>query len=275
MEEYREIIERYRLRPKKKLGQNFLVDDQVIDRLISFINSSKSLPVLEVGPGLGFLTIKLVDKFNRVLAVELDKKLYSIVSQRVDSNNLELINKDILDLDIEKKFANQDYLVCSSLPYQISSPFIRKIVLFENRPIEMSLIVQLEVGERLAARPGSSSRGLLTVISQLFYEVELVGKVNPKSFYPQPKVDSVIVNFQLKSNRSEVDDLNSFFDFIGQSFRHKRKKIINSLASTSIGLDKSEWRKLLDLVDVESELRPEDLSNSQWLKIYHNLNIQS
>ncbi len=271
MNDYRKTIDRHNLNLKKKLGQNFLVDSKVVDQLTSSL-SLGSLPVLEVGPGLGFLTERLVDKFDKVVGVEIDQDLAEILRNRLDEDNLVIINQDILNFEIGKYFNNQEYIICSSLPYQISSPFIRKVCSLSNRPLEMSLLIQLEVGERLAADPGSSKRGLLSVICQLAFDVELLDRVSPNSFYPQPKVDSVIVNFKPRPDQIRVDNYEDFINFVGQGFRHKRKKLINSLLRSSYNLDRLAWQKLLRSTGVNGDLRAEDLANGQWLDIFESLN---
>ncbi len=231
---FKKILADHQVAPNKRLGQNFLINQSVIDRMVDLAKVSKKDQILEVGPGLGFLTESLINKGCGVVGIEIDYRLAKALADRIDSPKLKVINKDILKVDIDELFSTP-FKVVSSLPYQISSPFVKKIVDLKNRPKTMILLLQLEVGRRLSALPGNSERGLLSVVGQTFYHIEVEKIVKPGSFFPQPKVDSAIVSFELREKISELDPdfLDEFIDFVGLGFRQKRKKLTNSLSSSN------------------------------------------
>lgn len=267
-DQLKKILTDYQLKPKDRLGQNFLVDQEVVDEMVNLANVSQKDKILEVGPGLGFLTELLVDKSAQVVGVEIDEKLSAILNSRIQATNLKIVNKDILKVEISDILASK-FKVVSSLPYQISSPFIKKVIMLKNRPQVMVLLLQLEVGQRLSARPGSSERGLLSVIAQAFFQVEIKQVVGPGSFYPQPSIDSAIVHFKLrkKSIDLEFNQLDGFINFVGMGFRQKRKKLVNSLANQS-GYSKEEIVGVLTKFRLDPNLRAEDLTVDDWLNIY-------
>jgi 16S rRNA (adenine1518-N6/adenine1519-N6)-dimethyltransferase len=265
-EEIEEIFNRYNLKPKKIFGQNFLIDEEVADELLKTDFDIENRQVLEVGPGLGVLTKRLAEEARKVIAVEIDDRLAQIIRRRLTSSNLEVINQDILQFDLSS--LKPGYLIISSLPYSISSPFVKKIILDSNKPKFMNLLLQKEVASRLAAPPGSSERGILSVVCQLFYDIKVVKTVNSKSFYPAPKVDSAVISFKLKDEIIQVDDINKFMDLVACGFRHRRKKLINSLTGSNIDISKTDLESAFKKSKIDFSSRAQNLTNNQWLELY-------
>jgi 16S rRNA (adenine1518-N6/adenine1519-N6)-dimethyltransferase len=265
-EEIEEIFNRYNLKPKKIFGQNFLIDEEVADELLKTDFDIENRQVLEVGPGLGVLTKRLAEEARKVIAVEIDDRLAQIIRRRLTSSNLEVINQDILQFDLSS--LKPGYLIISSLPYSISSPFVKKIILDSNKPKFMNLLLQKEVASRLAAPPGSSERGILSVVCQLFYDIKVVKTVKSKSFYPAPKVDSAVISFKLKDEIIQVDDINKFMDLVACGFRHRRKKLINSLTGSNIDISKTDLESAFKKSKIDFSSRAQNLTNNQWLELY-------
>jgi 16S rRNA (adenine1518-N6/adenine1519-N6)-dimethyltransferase len=265
--EVKDILNSVGLQPNRLRGQNFLVDEKVVEMMIELANLSSNEVVVEVGPGLGVLTERLIENSDKVIGVEIEPTLSDYLSKNLNSD-LEIIESDILDLDLDKYNRKGEWKIVASLPYQITSPFIRKVIRLNRRPKKMVLLVQREVGERLVAKPGQSARGWLSVLVEFFYQAEIKKIVKPNSFYPQPKVDSAIL--VLNSKGGDLDQIKGlgFEKVLKAGFAQKRKKLVNSLANNIVNLDKIRLNKILEDIDLDSNLRAEDLSLSDWMKLF-------
>jgi len=262
----REILKKYRISPQKSLGQNFLIGNQVSGQMINEANLTGSESVLEVGPGLGVLTKELAQRAKKVIGVELDKKMAQVCQQESQEfPNIEIINRDILKVDFSKLPLGRDYKIVSSLPYQISSPFLRKLTQLKEKPRLIVLLIQREVAERVVAGPGDSNRGYLTILVQAVYRAEIISLVSQEAFWPQPKVESAIIRLKPLA-KSLVNDWESFIRVVQAGFGQRRKKLINSLAS-GLNRDKNEISKKIKACCLAENVRAENLTIDKWIEL--------
>jgi len=256
------------LRARKSLGQHFLADASVLQTIVEAAELSSADTVIEVGPGLGILTVELVRRAGNVVAVELDTKLASLLKRRLASlANLRVINADILKVSLSELLERTShYKVVANLPYYITSPVLRYFVEASPRSSLMVVMVQKEVGEAIVAGPGKMS--LLAVSLQVYSKPRIVLHVPAQCFYPQPKVDSVIVRFDLSPEPVvKVADMGGFFDLVRAGFNSPRKQLHNSLAH-SLGMKPAEIILLLEGANIDSKRRAETLSLEEWAKLY-------
>jgi 16S rRNA (adenine1518-N6/adenine1519-N6)-dimethyltransferase len=256
------------LRARKSLGQHFLADASVLQTIVEAAELSSADTVIEVGPGLGILTVELVRRAGNVVAVELDTKLASLLKRRLASlANLRVINADILKVSPSELLERTGhYKVVANLPYYITSPVLRYFAEASPKPSLMVVMVQKEVGEAIVAGPGKMS--LLAVSLQVYSKPRIVSHVPAQCFYPQPKVDSVIVRFDLLPEPAvKVADMGGFFDLVRAGFSSPRKQLHNSLAH-SLGMKPVEIILLLEGANIDSKRRAETLSLEEWAKLY-------
>ena len=256
------------LRARKSLGQHFLVDASVLQTIIEAAELSSADTVIEVGPGLGILTAELVKRAGNVVAVELDTKLASLLKRRLASlANLRVINADVLKLSPSELLEEiSHYKVVANIPYYITSPVLRHFVEASPKPSLMVVMVQKEVGEAIVAGPGKMS--LLAVSLQVYSKPRIISHVPAQCFYPQPKVDSVIVRFDLLSEPAvKVADMDGFFDLVRAGFSLPRKQLHNSLAH-SLGMEPAEITLSLEAANIDSKRRAETLSLEEWVMLY-------
>jgi len=262
------ILRQSGLKARKSLGQHFLIDESVLDTIITAAELSPQDTVIEVGPGLGILTRELARHAGSVVAVELDDKLASLLHRRLAGlSNLRVINGDILELKLTQLLgAKSVYKVVANLPYYITSPVLRYFVEASPRPSLMVMMVQKEVGEAIVASPGDMS--LLAVSLQVYTRPEIVSHVPASSFYPQPKVDSVIVKFNMLAEPAvKVMDMARFFEVVRGGFSAPRKQLHNSLAH-GLGFKPAEVAPLLEKAGIDSQRRAETLSLKEWQALY-------
>ena len=270
----RELLKYYGIKPSKRLGQNFLVDKRVLEKIIEVASPSSKDLVLEVGPGLGMLTVELARRVKKVIAIEKDKTLSQILKDILrfkGINNVEVMNKDILK--ISDKILNYDYKIVANLPYYITSPFIRKFLEAEHKPKLMVLMVQKEVAQRICAKPPKMS--LLAVAVQFYAKPEIVSYVSKKSFFPQPKVDSAILRIAPRKNADSYAEKRGisheqFFKIVKAGFSSRRKFLINNL-SRELKIKNYKLKIVFDQIGLGQKLRAENLSIEDWLKLYYEL----
>jgi 16S rRNA (adenine1518-N6/adenine1519-N6)-dimethyltransferase len=259
------------LRARKSLGQHFLADASVLQTIVEAAELSPADAVIEVGPGLGILTAELVRRAGNVVAVELDTKLASLLKRRLASPaNLRVINADILKVNPSELLEGTSrYKVVANLPYYITSPVLRYFVEASPKPSLMVVMVQKEVGEAIVAGPGRMS--LLAVSLQTYSKPRIISHVPAQCFYPQPKVDSVIVRFDLLPEPAvKVSDMGGFFDLVRAGFSSPRKQLHNSLAH-SLGMKPAEITLLLEGANIDSKRRAETLILEEWARLYEVL----
>lgn len=254
------ILHRFKLRADKKLGQNFLIDETVVRRIVEAAELTPEDTVLEVGPGIGTLTQGLAESGADVVAVELDKRLLPVLDVTLEGyDNVRIVNGDILQVDIMEQVQKPDFKCCANLPYYITTPIIFAI-LEKRLPMErLVVMVQKEVAERMAAKPGSKDYGALSVAIQYFTEPEIAFIVPPSSFIPAPSVDSAVIVCKRRSTPPvEVCDENLFFRVVKAAFSLRRKMLSNSLKN--MGIKGEQVNKWLELAGVNGKRRAETLS---------------
>lgn len=254
------ILHRFKLRADKKLGQNFLIDENIVRNIVAAAELSDKDTVLEVGPGIGTLTQGLAESGAAVVAVELDKRLLPVLDTTLEGyDNVRIVNGDILQVDIMQTVGVDEFKVCANLPYYITTPII--FALLEKRlPMErLVAMVQKEVAERMAAKPGGKDYGALSVAIQYYTEPEIAFIVPPSSFIPAPSVDSaVIVCKRREKPPVEVCDEALFFRVVKAAFSLRRKMLNNSLKN--MGIKGEQVAKWLELAGVDGKRRAETLS---------------
>jgi len=253
------------IRAKKALGQNFLVDGNVIDNIIKAAQVGVDENVLEVGPGRGALTSLLAEKAAQVVAVEWDRDLVPLLKEGVGSKaNVEVVHGDILRVDLPGLLSpvrQGRWKVVANLPYNISSQVLFKFI--ENRPLfsDLILMLQKEVGERLLAPPSTKEYGVLTVLCRLVFDIEKVFLVKPSSFRPIPKVDSLVLRFRvLPTNRIDVGDEKLFRIVVKASFSQRRKTLWNCLKSIDLLSEPSLLEQVFEKSGIDKARRGETLS---------------
>lgn len=254
------ILHRFKLRADKKLGQNFLIDEDIVRRIVEAAELTPTDKVLEVGPGIGTLTQGLAESGADVVAVELDKRLLPVLAVTLEGyDNVRIVNGDILKVDIMQEVGAENFKVCANLPYYITTPII--FALLEKRlPMErLVAMVQKEVAKRMAAQPGGREYGALSVAIQYFTEPEIAFIVPPSSFIPAPAVDSaVIVCKRRKQPPVQVCDEALFFRVVKAAFSMRRKMLNNALKN--MGISSEQCAKWLELAGIDGKRRGETLT---------------
>ncbi|MBZ9569546.1 ribosomal RNA small subunit methyltransferase A [Patescibacteria group bacterium] len=265
----KDLLKKYKARPLKRLGQNFLIDKSVLQKIIESANLHSKDIVLEIGPGVGILTQEITKRVKKVITIEKDQKMVEILKETLkDFKNIEIIQEDVLKSNIQNLISNIQYKIVANLPYYIVSPVIRKFLeLPEARPLEMVLMVQKEVAQRICARPPKMS--ILAVSVQFYAKPEIISFVSKKSFWPQPKVDSGIVKITPKTTLQRTGLCKLFFKIVKAGFSHPRKQIVNNL-SKMLKLNKEKIRKWLLKNGIEPIQRAETLTVKDWLKLTRN-----
>lgn len=258
------LLHKLYLRPRKNLGQNFLIDESILSVIIKEAGVKKEDKIIEIGPGLGTLTQALLSRGARVTAIEFDKKLFEILKKKFKTEaNLNLICGDALD-EITK-IELRGHKIIANLPYQITSPFFRKVLSQKHLPKMIVVMVQKEMAERIAAPPHSSKRGFLSLLVQLYGQPRILRLVSKESFYPEPKVESAILTLEVKPLSKNIDKI-MILKIIQAGFSQKRKKLRNSLAG-GLRLEPKEADKILQKTGIDSNLRAEDLRIKDWERI--------
>ena len=266
------ILNRFKLRADKKLGQNFLIDENVVRQIVEAAELSEADIVLEVGPGIGTLTQGLAESKAQVVAVELDTRLLPVLATTLEGyDNVRVVHGDILKVNIMEEVGAPSFKVCANLPYYITTPII--FALLEKRlPMErLVAMVQKEVAERMAAQPGGKDYGALSVAIQYYTEPEIAFIVPPTSFIPAPAVDSaVIVCKRREKPPVEVCDEALFFRVVKAAFSLRRKMLSNSLKN--MGIKAEQVAKWLELAGVDGKRRAETLSLEDFAKLTNSFN---
>lgn len=274
-EETRFIMKQNNITANKNLGQNFLINEDVVDSIVENAEITKNDLVIEIGPGLGTLTSRLLEKAGKVICVELDRKMIAILEKRFKLyENLELINDDILKINLNQLISQnkineiKHVKIVANLPYYITTPIIMKL-LEERLDIEsITVMIQKEVAQRLAARPGTSDVGSITYTIWYYTEPKIVLEVPKESFIPAPEVTSSVIKLDiLKQPRIEVKDEKQFFKIIKVAFMQKRKTLINALVNGKVFQNKEDAKKCLDELKIDEKIRGEKLTLEQYKNI--------
>jgi len=272
----RGLLRHFDLRARKGLGQHFLIDGEVLELIASAAELTPADVIVEVGPGLGALTKELARQAGWVISIELDTKLAALLKQTLASfDNITIINEDILQVEPATLLEEQkdrfpqainSYKVVANLPYYITSPVLRHFLEASIKPQIMLVMVQKEVAEAIAARPGQMS--LLSVSVQFYGEPRIISNVPAQSFYPAPEVDSAILRIDLYPQPAvAVTDEGSFFELVRAGFTAPRKQISNSLTQ-GLGLSKGEVLSLLERASIVPRRRAETLTLGEWAQLW-------
>tara|TARA_B100000787_G_scaffold154321_1_gene129087 strand:- start:53 stop:832 length:780 start_codon:yes stop_codon:yes gene_type:complete len=251
------------IRAKKKFGQNFLIDQQVIKRILDSINPNKSKSVLEIGPGLGALTIPLLSKLNHINVVEIDTDMVKFLTKEIPATKITIHQEDILGVE-ETRFSDYN-LIIGNLPYYISTPILLKLAKIKKNDADLFFMLQKEVAERVSAKPSTKAYGRLSAILQYFFSIELLFDIPAEAFKPIPNITSSFVKF----TRKNLQDLNAINDdnyerVIKLAFQYKRKTLKNNFKGI---LDDSDFSSL----DIDPKMRAETLSVVNFVNIENYL----
>ncbi len=271
-QETRYILNKYNAHANKGYGQNFLIDQNVVDGIIENAGVCKDDLIIEIGPGLGNLTSPLLENAGKVICIELDPKMVSILKDRFSLyENFELINNDVLKVDlnkiIEENSKFKSVKVVANLPYYITTPIIMKLLEDKLNLESITVMVQKEVAERLADKPGGKEVGTITYSINYYTNPEIIIDVPRNSFIPAPNVDSAVIKLDvLKQPKVKVLDEELFFKVIKFSFLQKRKTLINSLSNSGL-LPKDFLEEMLNELGIDLRVRAEQLSLEQFKQI--------
>lgn len=258
------ILKKYNISANKSLGQNFLIDDNVIQNIVESANITKEDLVIEIGPGLGTLTARLLEKAKKVIAIELDNRMINILNNRFSLyENFELINEDVLKVDLRtliSKNKAEKVKVVANLPYYITTPIIMKLLEDKLEIESITVMVQKEVAKRLTAKPGDKLSGAITYSVNYYCEPEEVIIVPNLSFIPEPEVESEVIKLNLREKPPvEVENEELFFKLIKASFMQRRKTLINGITNSGL-MGKEECKELLRKVGLDEKVRGENLN---------------
>lgn len=269
------ILKKYKLSANKSLGQNFLINDSVVDKIIESSDITKEDLVIEIGPGLGNLTEFLLKKAGKVIAIELDERMLEILNDRFSLyDNFEIINQDVLKVDLSnlikcnKKGEIKKVKIVANLPYYITTPIIMKL-LEDKLDIEtITVMVQKEVADRLIAIPGEKLSGAITYCVYYYATSESITIVENDSFIPEPEVNSEVIKLNIrKNNPVNLLDEQVFFKIIKTSFMQRRKTLINALVNGGILKSKEVAKELFDVLQLDYNTRGETLSLEKFAEI--------
>lgn len=276
LEETRFIMKKYNIKANKNLGQNFLINEEVVNNIVGCSNIEKEDLVIEIGPGLGTLTKYLLEKAGKVICIELDTKMLQILEERFSLyNNCELINNDVLKVDlkniIEKEKAEgkiKNVKIVANLPYYITTPIIMKLLEEELELESITVMIQKEVADRLIAVPGQKNTGAITYSVYYYASSEAIMEVPNSSFIPEPEVTSKVIKLNIrKESIVTPKDKEKMFKIIKYAFMQKRKTLLNSLTNNGVFENKQKGTEILNSLGIKENVRPEELTLEQFEKI--------
>ena len=276
LEETKYLMKKYKIKANKSLGQNFLIDDTVIEDIVGGASIGKDDLVIEIGPGLGSMTALLVEKAKKVICIELDKKMIKILNDRfIADDNIELINEDVLKLDLNKLIKQEkeqneikDVKIVANLPYYITTPIIMKL-LEENLDIaSITVMIQKEVADRLIEIPSGKNTGAITYTVYYYCECEKIREVENTCFVPMPEVTSEVINLRLRKEPAvKVENKKVFFNIIKSAFMQRRKTLLNALVNTGVFKSKEEGAEILRKLNLREDIRAEKLTIEDFARI--------
>lgn len=257
------MLRKHHIRPKKSLGQNFLVEPSGLRKVLQAAALTGHEQVLEIGPGVGSLTVLLAQSAKEVIAVEIDSQLFPALQEALtDYPNVKAIQGDILKTELAPILKDEPFVVVANIPYYITSAIIRHLLEAQKRPMHMILTIQKEVAERIIARDGKMS--LLALSVQVYGQPELAATIPAGAFYPAPDVDSAVLKLSLHEKPLIAEEhMNLFFKLATAGFSQKRKTLRNSLTG-GLGIQAPETETLLEKAGIESNRRAETLSLEEW-----------
>ena len=276
-EETKFIMKKYNISANKDLGQNFLVDDSVIENIIEVSEIKSEDFVIEIGPGLGTLTSKLVEKAGKVIAIELDKKMIEILNDRFSLyENFKVINEDVLKVDLNNLIKNENdknytVKIVANLPYYITTPIIMKLLEEKLNINSITVMIQKEVADRLTEIPGGKNTGAITYCVYYYANAQEMMTVPNTSFIPAPKVNSEVIKLDIRKEPPvHLKNEEIFFKFIKASFMQRRKTLLNGLANAGIA-SKEKIKTILQQLELNENTRGEQLTIEQFAEIANKL----
>ncbi len=270
----KEILAQSGFRFSKSLGQNFLIDESVLDKMIDGSGINKNTNVIEIGPGFGTLTQRLVINAKKVVAIEIDKTAIPILQDNLaEADNLTIINDDVLKCDltavIDKEFGGEGVKIVANLPYYITTPIIMHILESRINADSLCIMIQKEVAQRIAAKPGGKDYGALTVAVNYYSSPRMICHVPPSSFIPAPKVSSSVISLDIRQAPPvDANDEKNYFKVVKAAFAQRRKTLLNTLASSpAIPMSKDEIANVLRNIGIDEKRRGETLSLQEFADI--------
>lgn len=259
------------LKPKKSLGQNFLNNQKAIFEIISAGEIKKGENILEIGPGKGALTEKILEAGGKVLAIEKDRELISFLTEKfekkIKSKQITILEGDILEIDLEKIYKKgEKYKIIANIPYYITGAIIEKFLSIDKKPEKMVLLVQKEVAERIIAKNHKES--ILSLATKLYGDVKMVYKVSAGSFFPKPKVDSAVISIDLYKEKLDKKLEKQYLEIIKKSFAHKRKIMLGNLKNE---IKNIAWEDIFKKLKINEKVRAEDLNKNDFIKIVESV----
>ena len=272
----KEIIEANRFAFKKNFGQNFLIDSNILDNIAACAGVTKEDCVLEIGPGIGVLTKELAQRAAKVVSIEVDERLPPLLAETMAGvENFKLVLQDVLKVDlralIEEEFPGMPVAVCANLPYYITSPIVMKL-LGDRLPIRnLTVMVQKEAADRLAAAPGTRASSAISCAVSYYATSKLMFTAAPGSFYPAPKVTSAVVRMDIRTTPAvQVEDEDGYFALIRAAFGQRRKTAANAIAS-GLGLPKDKVIAAIEAAGFDARIRPEALTLEDFAAVQREL----
>lgn len=271
----KEILEKYGFKFSKSLGQNFLIDGNIINKIVDAAEIDQNTGVIEIGPGFGTLTQGLCKRAKKVVAIELDKSLIEVHKETLNYDNIKIIYDDFMKVDVDKlieeEFEGMDVKLVANLPYYITTPIIMKILEEKFKISKIVVMVQKEVAERLNAKPNTKEYGAISLAVQYRANTSIAMIVPGSVFMPRPKVDSAVISLSiLKEPRIKVQDEKMLFSVVRASFGQRRKTLLNSL-SNILKCPKEQIKEVLENVNISPTVRGETLTLEQFGKIADEL----
>ena len=273
-------MKKYNIKANKSLGQNFLINDRVVEEIIENSEITKNDLIIEIGPGLGTLTKDLLEQAGKVVCIELDKRMINILEDRFSLyNNFELINQDVLKVNLhqlikkEKETGNITHAkIVANLPYYITTPIIMKLLEDELDLESITVMIQKEVAERLIAIPGEKDTGAITYSVFYYSEASKIMEVSNNSFIPEPNVTSEVIKLNIRKNKIiEVVDKEMMFKIIKSAFMQRRKTLLNALVNTKVFSNKEEGTNILNDLGLDINIRAEKLNLNNFADITNEI----
>lgn len=280
LEETRFIMKKYNIKANKSLGQNFLISQNVVDSIVGCSKIEENDLVIEIGPGLGTLTKELLERAKKVICIELDKRMVSILEDRFKLyENFELINQDVLKVDLKNLIKNEKennnikkVKIVANLPYYITTPIIMKLLEEELDLESITVMIQKEVADRLIAIPGEKQTGAITYAVYYYSEAEGILEVPKDSFIPEPEVTSKVIRLNIRKEPPvEVKNKEVMFRIIKSAFMQRRKTLLNALTNTKVFLNKEEGIKILEENSLKETVRAEELTLQDFANIANSI----
>ena len=280
LEDTQFIMKKYKIKANKSLGQNFLINQNVVDKIVESSQITKNDLVIEIGPGLGTLTKELLEKAGKVICIELDKKMIKISTDRISLyENFEVIHEDVLRIHLNKiikeekeKNEFQSAKIVANLPYYITTPIIMKLLEDRLDLESITVMIQKEVADRLIATPGEKETGAITYTVYYYATAEGVLEVPNDSFIPEPEVTSKVIKLTLRKKPPvEVKSRGVMFKIIKSAFMQRRKTLLNALTNTKVFMSKEEGIEILKELDLDENVRAEKLTLENFAEITNKI----